>query len=83
VEGSHYYDPGCRYLSNGDPGYPPEEDLSIDHVSTVEVEMWENKNEGRYWCFIVEGKDAQVLYDAHDLDSQMQDDFYANMEPLD
>lgn len=26
VSGKYYYDPGCSYLSNGDPGYPPEED---------------------------------------------------------
>lgn len=26
VSGEYYYDPGCNYLSNGDPGYPPEED---------------------------------------------------------
>ena len=26
ISGSYYYDPGCMYLKNGDPGYPPEED---------------------------------------------------------
>lgn len=26
VFGSYYYDPGCKYMSNGDPGYPPESD---------------------------------------------------------
>lgn len=26
VSGKYYYAPGCTYLSNGDPGYPPEED---------------------------------------------------------
>lgn len=24
VYGSYYYDPGCYYMSNGDPGYPTE-----------------------------------------------------------
>lgn len=31
-----YYDPGCAYLRNGDPGYPPDEEI-LD----VEVE-WES-----------------------------------------
>lgn len=26
INGKTYYDPGCMYLANGDPGYPPEYD---------------------------------------------------------
>lgn len=31
---SGYYDPGCMYLNNGDPGYPPEGD---DYADLVEA----------------------------------------------
>lgn len=30
--GTYYYDPGCMYLRNGDPGYPPEEDVEVEEV---------------------------------------------------
>ena len=35
--GSYYYDPGCMYLRNGDPGYPPEEELTVTDVNIKEV----------------------------------------------
>lgn len=28
--GYEYHDPGCMYLRNGDPGYPPEDDCDIN-----------------------------------------------------
>ena len=33
--GNEYHDPGCMYLPNGDPGYPPEDDIEVD---VIEIE---------------------------------------------
>lgn len=31
----YYYDPGCMYRRNGDPGDPPESEFSIEEVEAV------------------------------------------------
>ena len=31
----YYYDAGRRYMSNGDPGYPPESELTIGDIEAV------------------------------------------------
>ena len=31
----YYYDAGCMYMRNGDPGYPPESELTIEDVDAV------------------------------------------------
>jgi uncharacterized protein YneR len=42
-----YYDPGCWYLRNGDPGYPPEgdEERLIDAIGTIQPnkQAWNGK----------------------------------------
>ena len=30
--GTWYHDPGCMYLKNGDPGYPPEDDMEVEEI---------------------------------------------------
>lgn len=35
--GTYWHDPGCMYLRNGDPGYPPEEDIEIDDVEIESI----------------------------------------------
>ena len=30
---TRYYSDGCMYLQNGDPGYPPEDELEMDNFS--------------------------------------------------
>jgi len=37
AKANYSYDPGCMYLRNGDPGYPPEEDFSIDYLKVSDV----------------------------------------------
>lgn len=29
---SYYYDSGCMYMRNGDPGYPPESEFDVEDV---------------------------------------------------
>ena len=41
----YYYAPGCMYMRNGDPGYPPEEDLEIEDIYSVWYEVDEDGNE--------------------------------------
>jgi hypothetical protein len=31
----YYYDAGCMYMRNGDPGYPPESEFEIEEVNAV------------------------------------------------
>ena len=52
-----HHDPGCMYMKNGDPGYPPEDSFDIDEVdaewylidedddSETEVEKTEEMND--------------------------------------
>ena len=30
-----YHEPGCMYLSNGDPGYPPDDDFELKSVESI------------------------------------------------
>lgn len=32
---TYEYDPGCMYMRNGDPGYPPESSFDIDSVDST------------------------------------------------
>lgn len=36
----YYYDAGCMYMRNGDPGYPPESEFTIEKVEAV----WYDEN---------------------------------------
>lgn len=40
IEGKTYYDPGCWYMPNGDPGNPPEyeEDFPIDQDDETQIQ---------------------------------------------
>ena len=40
VDYKYYYDPGVYTYSNGDPGYPPYEELEILHVNHREVDIY-------------------------------------------
>lgn len=33
--GTYSYYPGCMYMRNGDPGYPPEENFDVDKVEAI------------------------------------------------
>lgn len=60
---SGYYDPGCRYMSNGDPGYPPCGD---DHreVESIEIVTEDGKTialSGAAWCQIEELFEQQIV----------------------
>lgn len=35
---NYYNEPGCLYLPNGDPGYPPEESFELENYEIVETE---------------------------------------------
>lgn len=50
---SGYYDPGCRTLRNGDPGYPPEGDDErvLDYVERDGVRL--------------PADEAQAIFDQH------------------
>ena len=37
AQGTYYYDPGCMYLRNGDPGYPPEEETDVTYLEIESV----------------------------------------------
>ena len=43
--GTYAYDPGCMYMRNGDPGYPPEESLDVDEVEAIWYDEDGNKVE--------------------------------------
>lgn len=38
-----WYYPGCMYLSNGDPGYPPDEGLEVTKIKLTEVIKYDDK----------------------------------------
>ena len=37
AQGTYYYEPGCMYLRNGDPGYPPEEETDVTYLEIESV----------------------------------------------
>ena len=39
AEAEYWYDPGCMYLRNGDPGYPSEDDLEITELEVSDFEL--------------------------------------------
>jgi len=59
ASGTHYYDPGCMYLRNGDPGYPPEEEFEVEDV-VIEA-VYDISEEA-----VAEGKDTNNIYDSID-----------------
>lgn len=46
ASGTYFSDPGCMYLKNGDPGYPPEEDFEVTKIECmVKYEDLDRENE--------------------------------------
>lgn len=43
--GTYYYDAGCMYLKNGDPGYPPEEECEVSEVEFESIIEYEPNTE--------------------------------------
>ena len=39
--GTYYYDAGCMYLRNGDPGYPPEEECEVAEIELLSIVEYE------------------------------------------
>lgn len=37
ASGTYYYYPGCMYRKNGDPGDPPEEDITVEKLTVEKV----------------------------------------------
>lgn len=37
ARGSHYHDNGRMYMPNGDPGYPPEDEINIDYIEITSI----------------------------------------------
>ena len=59
---SGYYDPGCMYLNNGDPGYPPEGD-DVREVQSIEIIDGDRvlSLTGPAWCQIEEFFENEIM----------------------
>lgn len=79
----YYYDAGRMYMSNGDPGYPPESEFEIEEVDAVwrntdgeEITPTEEMTEALESTL----QDADGWEDEEPLDSEPDYDYYEERE---
>ena len=61
---SGYHDPGCMYLSNGDPGYPPEgdEERVLDYMEMGGLRVPQEFAEKLFERYLADVEAADVEY---------------------
>lgn len=55
----YWHEKGCMYLSNGDPGYPPEEEIYNVDVNVVDIKIWDYDTDE--WKALPEGEQYERI----------------------
>lgn len=76
AEAEYVYVPGKMYMNNGDPGYPPDEELDIKHINIKEIIVYDDNGDA---IFVYDG--IETLPDTEK--EQIVDELYNMLYELD